>query len=61
MRVKRKDTGYEATATKPNFHGVGEMIVLFDDGSMDSDYVRDWTAVEGGDEALLAYLQSKEP
>ena len=30
-----------------NYHGVGEFIAQFFDGSASSEYVRDWEPVEG--------------
>lgn len=56
MRVVHKDSGTEATVTGPNPCGLGEMIVQYDEGDASSEYIRDWTALEGGDEVLREFL-----
>lgn len=42
MKVRHKTTAGEAVAIEFNTHGIGEMIVGFDDGGMSSVFIRDY-------------------
>lgn len=44
MKVRHKERGHEASAVKlnPSTVSPAEMILIFEGGEMDSDYVRDW-------------------
>lgn len=42
MKVKNKVKGYTGTATNFNTHGLGEMIVYFDDDDCSSEFIRDY-------------------
>lgn len=42
MKVRNKAKGYTGTSTNFNTHGLGEMIVYFDDDSCDSEYIHDY-------------------
>jgi hypothetical protein len=45
--VRHKETGEIASFCGYNYHGVGEFIALFGDGSKSSEYVRDYEPVDG--------------
>lgn len=45
MKVRNKTKGYTGTSTNFNTHGLGEMIVYFDDDSCDSEYIHDYEAL----------------
>lgn len=48
MRIRRIDD-HEATgwSDRFNIHGLGEIIVTYDDGDMDSDYQKDFEVLIG--------------
>jgi hypothetical protein len=42
MKVKNKNTGSVGYSDKFNTHGLGEMIVYFEDGDCSSEYIKDY-------------------
>lgn len=42
MQVKHKRTGAIGYSNQFNIHGLGEIIVGFQDGDMDSDYIKNY-------------------
>ena len=44
MKLRHKQTMNECSASQFNTCGIGEIIVTYDDGSMDSDYAKDFDA-----------------
>lgn len=42
MRVRHKDTKLQGYSEKLNLHGLGEIIVDFNDGDMASEFIRDY-------------------
>lgn len=42
MRVRNKNSGTEASSGRLNTHGLGEMIVQFDEGDASSEYISDY-------------------
>ena len=41
MKIRHKEKGWIGSSNQFNIHGLGEMIVCFDDGA-DSDFIRDY-------------------
>ena len=44
MKVKNKKTGDIGYSNKFNTHGLGEMIVYYEDGDCSSEYIKDYDA-----------------
>lgn len=42
MKVRHKEKGYLGYASEFNPHGLGEIIVGFDEGDMDSMFIKDF-------------------
>lgn len=42
MKVRNKKTGALGTSSTFNTHAIGEIIVCFDDGDCESEFVRDY-------------------
>lgn len=42
MKVRHKEKGYLGESSRFNMHGIGEIIVGFDEGDMDSMYISDF-------------------
>ncbi len=44
MKVKNKNTGALGYSGKLNTHGLGEMIVYYEEGDCSSEYIKDYDA-----------------
>lgn len=42
MKVRHKEKGYLGSSGNFNMHGLGEMIVYFEDGDCSSEFIRDY-------------------
>lgn len=46
-KMRNKEDGSIASFCGYNYHGVGEFIALFEDGSKSSEYIRDSEPIDG--------------